>query len=730
MKKIWKIFWITLLILVVWILLIDMLRVAWCHEPFIKVKTSCDYEDQSNNSVYKVSGIGCEYIEDSNGADNIWSILGKVLRIKACDIPAWNLTSCTEDKTVVKIINPIIQDALSEMNILKTWNNSYYNKDLNQVKKLTIHLPKNSIKELDLSELKSLENLKRLIIAWKYEFKQTRDWSRVSQWSTNWDWFVNIKWLEQLSWVTSLLMHEFPLETLDWKILPPNLKSFEFSSMGIDNLDNECDLLKIKSINIEIDWTFYDNSNLCICNDKWKSEEDNNPDNRIDWSTWNIINWKVDENLLTNKPNHIYFDITWDNTLYYIDEFWLSFSLWKEWKGWTIENAYEWKYLTSVWIRNEWLKTYWIFIIDNLTYQRVKDWLSSDWDEYIWNNNQYTFQRRIVDNWSKLWEVNLNFYDVEESYIKEQKWNINSGFLEFEWYIKECEEQIDSSRIPNVDSNAKNISYLRLNKVNVWNSYKISWTVTYESNGKFNKKDINCILMSWDYSTFWNTIMYNAIGEMKTKSEEEQKCIKSLEKYPIEQMKWDRNTVINVTCFPKDYFWPWFITWYVYTTKYSDLWLRITTPAWWRMWEPDWIFLTKSDKPIFVRKWNRISYFHPTVWEEMEYIEVYEKSKNESLEDIIKNKHLNEWCKVGKDIINYYHQNRVVAPYPWIEIFEPIWMSWGWWEWCIADNESQIDNGRIPRFFESPDKSKYYKLSMMDWCAPWPCSIFWKIEVL
>ena len=436
--------------------------------------------------------------------------------------------------------------------------------------------------------------------------------------------------------------------------------------------------------------------------------------------TGNIINWSELEEI----------DITWDNTLYYIDEFWLAFTLWEEWKWWKIENAYEWKTLASVWIRKEWLKLIWIFMIDNNTYQSVKDSLSDDWDETIWDNNQYTFQRRIVDNWSKLWEVNLNFYDVEESYIKEQKWNINSEFLEFEWYIKECEEQIDSSRIPNVDSNAKNISYLRLNKVNVWNSYKISWTATYESNGKINKKDINCILMSWDYSTFWNTIMYNAIGEMKTKSEEEQKCIKSLEKYPIEQMKWDRNTVIDVACFPKDYYGPWFITWYVYTTKYSDLWLRITTPAWWRMMEPDWIFLTKSDKPIFVRKWNRISYFHPTVWEEMEYIEVYEKSKNESLEDIIKNKHLNKWCKVGKDIINYYHQNRVVAPYPWIEIFEPIWMSWGWWEWCIADNESQIDNGRIPRFFESPDKSKYYKLSMMDWCAPWPCSIFWKIEVL
>ena len=99
--------------------------------------------------------------------------------------------------------------------------------------------------------------------------------------------------------------------------------------------------------------------------------------------------------------------------MYYIDEFWLSISLWEEWKWWKIENAYEWKYLASVWIRNEWLKTYWIFIIDNLTYQRVKDWLSSDWNEYIWNNNKYTFQRRIVENWDNLWEYELNLYDVK-----------------------------------------------------------------------------------------------------------------------------------------------------------------------------------------------------------------------------------------------------------------------------------------------------------------------------
>ncbi len=135
--------------------------------------------------------------------------------------------------------------------------------------------------------------------------------------------------------------------------------------------------------------------------------------------TWNLINWKVDESLLTNKPNNIYFDITWDSTLYYIDEFWLAFTLWEEWKWWKIENAYEWKYLASVRIRNEWLKTYWIFIIDNTTYQRIKDSLSNDEDETIWYNNQYTFQRRIVDNWDKLWEYNLVLYevDVEESEV-------------------------------------------------------------------------------------------------------------------------------------------------------------------------------------------------------------------------------------------------------------------------------------------------------------------------
>ena len=401
MKKIWKIIIITIFCLMTLIRIIDIFRVAWCQVPWLKIKTSCGYDN--NHSIYKEIGLWYEYIEDSYDKGIGW-IVGKILWIKACDIPAWNLTSCTEDKTVVEIINPIIQDALSEMNILKTWNNSYYNKDLNQVEKLTIYLPKNSIKELDLSELKSLESLKRLIIAWKYEFKQTRDWSRESQWSVNWDWFVNIKWLEQLSWVTSLLMHDFPLETLDWKILPPNLKSFEFSAMGLNNLDNECDLLKIKSINIVIDWTFYDNSNLC--NDKLKCEEDNNPDNGIDWFTWNIINWSHRETFI----------ITWDNTLYYNDEFWFAIKLWKE-RNWAKIEIWKWceectetEYPHHIMINllkpkvkedwpMDWYSTISFSVVTKLEYEKMLELTKWDpmceWDcikdNTIWHNNHYYF---------------------------------------------------------------------------------------------------------------------------------------------------------------------------------------------------------------------------------------------------------------------------------------------------------------------------------------------------
>jgi hypothetical protein len=164
------------------------------------------------------------------------------------------------DLSTSEIKTPIIQKTLSDNWILKTWNNLYYNKDLDKITKLAIELPKNSVKELDLSELKYLRNLKSLNIYWKYEFIQTQEWNRESVWSVARDWYLDVTWLENLLWVTTLQMHDFPLKTLDWEKLPPNLKTFDFSAMWLENLVNDCEMVKIPNLSVMIDWKLYHSS--------------------------------------------------------------------------------------------------------------------------------------------------------------------------------------------------------------------------------------------------------------------------------------------------------------------------------------------------------------------------------------------------------------------------------------------------------------------------------------
>ena len=164
------------------------------------------------------------------------------------------------DLSTSEIKTSIIQKTLSDNWILKTWNNLYYNRDLDKITKLAIELPKNSVKELDLSELKYLRNLNSLNIYWKYEFIETQEWSWESVWSVARDWHLDITWLENLSWLTTLQMHDFPLKTLDWEKLPPNLKTFDFSAMWLENLVNDCSMVKIPNLSVMIDWKLYHNS--------------------------------------------------------------------------------------------------------------------------------------------------------------------------------------------------------------------------------------------------------------------------------------------------------------------------------------------------------------------------------------------------------------------------------------------------------------------------------------
>lgn len=191
-------------------------------------------------------------------------------------------------------------------------------------------------------------------------------------------------------------------------------------------------------------------------------------------------------------------------------------------------------------------------------------------------------------------------------------------------------------------------------------------------------------------------------------------CMNTLDKYQPEWMPWDPQTQITVACWVENYG-DIFITWYIYTSVYPDLWLRITSPKWYDT------FYVKSETPIFVRDWNKISHGG-------EYIEVFEKSENESLEDIIK-KQLKNWCTVQNDI-DYTQQTKVTIPYyEWIKIYN------------IVDGDTNPyipkdcidgvwdDMWPLVRFFETQDKTRYYKLVFTDWCAPWPCSMFDDVEV-
>ena len=191
-------------------------------------------------------------------------------------------------------------------------------------------------------------------------------------------------------------------------------------------------------------------------------------------------------------------------------------------------------------------------------------------------------------------------------------------------------------------------------------------------------------------------------------------CMHTLDQYPPEWMPWDPQTQITVSCWAENYG-DTIITWYIYTSVYPDLWLRITSPKWYDT------FYVKSETPIFVRDWNKISH-------DVEYIEVFEKSENESLEDIIK-KQLKNWCTVQNDI-DYTQQTKVTIPYyEWIKIYN------------IVDGDSNPyipkdcidgvwdDMWPLVRFFETQDKTRYYKLVFTDGCAPWPCSMFYDVEV-
>lgn len=171
----------------------------------------------------------------------------------------------------------------------------------------------------------------------------------------------------------------------------------------------------------------------------------------------------------------------------------------------------------------------------------------------------------------------------------------------------------------------------------------------------------------------------------------------------------------------------------IYTYTYPDFWLRITTPLAY-FWEtiPDGSNIEPLiTNPIFQREWNKIYSIINQAWiywdhSREEYIKIYDKDPNESLLDIIQQKHLNSWCAA-----NYIQDQDKIF---WVVNVYDIFSESGIMDsrniTCYPDDEDNEEAFKVIRYFESKDKTKYYKMSFLDWCAPGPCTIFGKVEVL
>ena len=163
----------------------------------------------------------------------------------------------------------------------------------------------------------------------------------------------------------------------------------------------------------------------------------------------------------------------------------------------------------------------------------------------------------------------------------------------------------------------------------------------------------------------------------------------------------------------------------IYEYTYPDLWIRITTPEC-----RDTVHEYDKSDGVFFRSWSTI--LSTNKWSIdwfYEYVTTYTKNPNQSLEEIIKERHLNPWCELN----------------PWTPIaFNNI--EWVWYfvtspdgrsseepTRCYSDDEDDnIERWVLNIWYFEPanDKSRYYKLRLLDGCAPWPCTVFGKIETL
>ncbi len=173
---------------------------------------------------------------------------------------------------------------------------------------------------------------------------------------------------------------------------------------GEEQNESFYDWMRIKCIESWYNWVQWD----CMSWENIIEIIDSDPyvDDYFDWFTWNIINW-------SDWKSYV---ITWDNTLYYNDNYWFAMKLWKEW-NWAKIEIWKWceectetEYPHHIMINllkpkvkedwpMDWYSTISFSVVTKLEYEKMLELTKWDpmceWDcikdNTIWHNNHYYF---------------------------------------------------------------------------------------------------------------------------------------------------------------------------------------------------------------------------------------------------------------------------------------------------------------------------------------------------
>ena len=197
----------------------------------------------------------------------LWILLltgiGALLYINRASFPTLRMSvrdKIYELKWTSVITNRLLRENLEKVK-LESDDWVYRNSDLDKITDLRLTFEKHYEKVIDLSELRYLKNLKRLIIS--PDFKSGEDSHRKR--------YNELTGLNRLPNVIELDMSDFPVESLDWKDFPESLYSLHMNAMGIKEFKNKESLKRIPNLFIYVDIFWEEETYLFK---QWKFERD------------------------------------------------------------------------------------------------------------------------------------------------------------------------------------------------------------------------------------------------------------------------------------------------------------------------------------------------------------------------------------------------------------------------------------------------------------------------